>query len=311
MATVTSPITGSLSHLQDDPLYQTEAPYEIWLEEWANDVPRTNVKLELVHDFSLTDVRTLDASEKPCLDRNGVEWVQHHLPSDTGIHSADDVGSETIERRAAIAQYVDCVSRMLHEQFGCIKTICYDWRVRRSKLTLPFTSPNIYSLKDRVGDDARGIKINASHTIHADGSPAWMQRTVSSVITPEEEAWTRKNNHRIRVITVWRPLVDVVETDPLLLCDTASVAEEDWDVVQKVREVVEESMYLKRRDAHRWLWMRDQTREDVIVMAVWDSRHPYTRRTAAPHCALAMTNRPEGAKPRESIELRCIVWSEN
>lgn len=70
-------------------------------------------------------------------------------------------------------------------------------------------------------------------------------------------------------------MVDVVQTDPLVCCDVRTVDESDLDIVQKVMdETVEESMYLKRRDGHQWYWMSNQTRDDVLVMTVWDSKTP-------------------------------------
>ena len=77
---------------------------------------------------------------------------------------------------------------------------------------------------------------------------------------------------------MWRPLVDVVETDPLVCCDTRTVTDSDLDVVQKVMdETVEESMYLKRQKQHQWYWMSNQTRNDVTVMTVWDSNNPSSK----------------------------------
>lgn len=84
--------------------------------------------------------------------------------------------------------------------------------------------------------------------------------------------------------SVWRPLVDVVETDPLVCCDTRTVSDSDLDVVQKVMDdTVEESMYLKRRAAHQWYWMSNQTRDDVLVMTVWDSKRPFRKSSKCIH----------------------------
>lgn len=33
---------------------------------------------------------------------------------------------------------------------------------------------------------------------------------------------------------MWRPVVDVVEFGPLAICGTRSVAEDDWEAVDKV-----------------------------------------------------------------------------
>lgn len=78
--------------------------------------------------------------------------------------------------------------------------------------------------------------------------------------------------------SVWRPLVDIVQTDPLVYCDTWTVTDSDLDIVQKVmNDTVEESMYLKPRKEHQWYWMSNQTRDDVVIMTVWDSKRPLSR----------------------------------
>jgi hypothetical protein len=42
-------------------------------------------------------------------------------------------------------------------------------------------------------------------------------------------------------------------------------------------DTVEESMYLKRRKQHKWYWMSNQSRNDVLVMTVWDSNKPFQK----------------------------------
>ncbi len=52
----------------------------------------------------------------------------------------------------------------------------------------------------------------------------------------------------------------VVENEPLAVCDTQTVQDSDWEMIEKILdEAVEESMYLKRRDRHKWYWMEKQT----------------------------------------------------
>ena len=94
----------------------------------------------------------------------------------------------------------------------------------------------------------------------------------------EYNCWKPSGRHLLTPLRVWRPLVDVVQTDPLVCCDVRTVEDDDLDIVQKVMDdTVEESMYLKRREGHQWYWMSDQTRDDVTVMTVWDSRKPSSR----------------------------------
>ena len=96
-------------------------------------------------------------------------------------------------------------------------------------MTTPRARPNIYSLKSEIGHDLRAVKINSSHIIHAgqsqhtsdatvadlcctgssaDGSPRWIQKVISKVVTQEEARWAERSKYRTRVLTyVWlRPL---------------------------------------------------------------------------------------------------------
>ncbi|KAK4208504.1 hypothetical protein QBC37DRAFT_379037 [Rhypophila decipiens] len=309
-STVALPTTARLSHLLDDPIYKDEIPYEIWADKVASDVERTNVRLNIVPDCPLSDVRSLDDADKPQLDTCGFQWFRQDFPYDAGIHCADDVRTDTQAQRDALDRYLNTMSDFLCETVGCEKVLCWDWRVRRSKLTMPRTKPNIYSLENVDASNLRATKINASHIIHADGSPQWMQKVISKVTTPEEKQLMDSGNYRTRVFTVWRPLVDVVQTDPLVCCDVRTVQESDLDVVQKVMDdTVEESMYLKHREGQQWYWMSNQTRDDVVVMTVWDSRRPSSKKAAVPHVAMVLPEHEPDAKPRESIELRFVAWS--
>ena len=281
MAAVALPTSAQLNHLRDDPVYHDEVPYEIWADNFPEDTPRTNVRLNLVPGCPLTDVRSIaDESQRPTLATAGFEWMHQKFPRETGLWGADDVNTATPAQRQALDRYLVTMAAFLQERLGCAKAVCWDWRVRRSKGTLPRSVPNIYSLQGAAkdGEDLRSNKINSSHVIHADGSPAWMQKVVAKVATRDEAAWATAGRYRTRVLTVWRPLVDVVEMDPLVCCDTRTVADNDLDIVQKIMDdTVEESMYLKWRDQHQWYWMSNQTRDEVLVMTVWDSKRPTSR----------------------------------
>ncbi|KAJ5959310.1 uncharacterized protein N7479_006460 [Penicillium vulpinum] len=309
-ASVLLPTTARLSHLCDDPIYKTERPYEIWADDVADNVPRTNVRLEYIPDCPLTDIRTVE--NKPVLETSGFEWMKQDFPFQTGLRTVDDVEIQMEEQGPVLDNYLSTMSEFLKQRLGCQKVVCWDWRVRRSKRTLPRPVPNIYSLKDVDATDLRATKINASHVIHADGSPGWVQSSVlKKVIEADEAALVESKNYRTRVLTVWRPLVDIVQTDPLVCCDTRTLSEQDYDVIQKVmNDSVEESMYLKWSPNHQWYWMSDQTRDDVLVMTVWDSKRPFERSAAVPHCSMVLPEHVPDAKPRESIELRFIVWNE-
>lgn len=122
------PTTATLSHLRDDPVYKDEMPYEIWAENVSEGVQRTNVKLEIVSDCALTDIRTL-GEKKPTLETWGFEWMHQNFPYDTGLHNADYFEYGMEKQLETLDRYLNCMSEFLQETLGCVKVVCWDWRV--------------------------------------------------------------------------------------------------------------------------------------------------------------------------------------
>jgi hypothetical protein len=178
------PKTATLSHLRDDRVYEEEMPYEIWADNVSADIQRSNVKLDLVSDIPVTDVRTLGEG-KPELETWGFQWLSQDFPYHTGLHNADYVDYPRHKQLETLEKYLNTMSDFLREKLGCEKVVCWDWRVymyypvfavaltdtmlkvRTSKMTKPRLTPNIYSLKHVEGQDFRSTKINSSHIIHA------------------------------------------------------------------------------------------------------------------------------------------------
>jgi hypothetical protein len=72
--------------------------------------------------------------------------------------------------------------------------------------------------------------------------------------------------------SLWRPLVPVVEMQPLAMCDRRTVTDADWEQIEKIQTSwIEESMYLRRNERHKWYWLSKQTWNEVTSFVVWDS----------------------------------------
>lgn len=72
--------------------------------------------------------------------------------------------------------------------------------------------------------------------------------------------------------SAWRPLNPVVEDWPLAVCDASSVRPEDLVAVDHVgRKFVGESDYLLFRPTHRWWYWSRQTRNEVLLVKMFDS----------------------------------------
>jgi hypothetical protein len=57
-------------------------------------------------------------------------------------------------------------------------------------------------------------------------------------------------------------------------------------------------------EEQRWYYFSDMTEKEILVFKLFDSEHYEGRR--CPHCAFA--NKREDAKPRESVEIRSVVY---
>lgn len=132
----------------------------------------------------------------------------------------------------------------------------------------------------------------SDNDVQTDGSPNNFKRQLLYLLTPEEQLELAEKKVRVRLVkyvptlsftymvssnadsSLWRPVLKV-ETGPLAFCDIRTVAEEDWEPVDKVfDDWVEESMYLKHNPAHKWYWLSDQTPDDVSTFVIWDSENP-------------------------------------
>lgn len=146
------PTTATLSHLQDDPVYKEEMPYEIWADNVSEDAQRTNVELDIVPDCSLTDVRSL-GNERPELDKWGFEWMYQDFPYDTGLHNADYVEFPTLKQRDVLDRYLNSMSDFLREKLGCAKAVCWDWRVCTGTDSFAITFTNTFFLGQTLEND--------------------------------------------------------------------------------------------------------------------------------------------------------------
>jgi hypothetical protein len=110
------------------------------------------------------------------------------------------------------------------------------------------------------------------------------------------------------IINVWRPIRGPLEDWPLALCDARSVSPDDLiatDLIYKDR--IGETYSVKYNPAHRWLYAPRMSRDEVLLFRSYDSTEQGQARFV-PHAAFQDPSAPPTAVPRESIELRCLVF---
>ena len=113
---------------------------------------------------------------------------------------------------------------------------------------------------------------------------------------------------RVQVINLWRPIRGPVRDAPLALCDATSVAADDLiasDLIYPNRSG--ETYSVKFNPDHRWFYFPEMTADEALLLKCYDSATD-GRARFAPHTAFIDPSTPRDALPRESIELRALVF---
>ncbi len=113
---------------------------------------------------------------------------------------------------------------------------------------------------------------------------------------------------RVQVINLWRPIRGPVRDTPLAMCDGQTVAEGDLvasDLIYPNRRG--ETYSVKYNPDHRWFYFPDMTPDEAILLKCYDSATD-GRTRFGPHTAFVDPTTPADAPPRESIELRTLVF---
>jgi hypothetical protein len=113
---------------------------------------------------------------------------------------------------------------------------------------------------------------------------------------------------RVQVINLWRPIRGPVRDAPLAMADGTTVAPEDLvasDLIYPNRRG--ETYSVKYNPNHRWFYFPEMTPDEALLLKCYDSATD-GRTRFGPHTAFVDPNTPPDAAPRESIELRALVF---
>lgn len=79
--------------------------------------------------------------------------------------------------------------------------------------------------------------------------------------------------HRYQVVNVWKPLIGPLRDWPLALCHPRSVMpEKDLQLMDRVYAAnIEESIQIHYSSDQEWLYLEEQTPEEVLVFRGGDS----------------------------------------
>jgi hypothetical protein len=113
---------------------------------------------------------------------------------------------------------------------------------------------------------------------------------------------------RVQIINLWRPIRGPVQDAPLAVCDALSVRSSHLvasDLVYPSR--VGETYSVVFDPAHRWFYVPEMRPDEALLLKCYDSKTD-GRARFAPHSAFADPRAPSNPTPRESIEMRALVF---
>ena len=256
----------------------------------------------------------IDSSDKPVyyayeppagIPRTTGKFVAHTVPirnarEVANVLSLDIQGFRLVNQETAVKDFYDQeevksvyypeVERLLKEATGADKVVIFDHQVRNLELA------------KRGEKNAREY----GKAVHNDYTAKSGPRRVRDHL-PAEEAEERLK-HRFAELNVWRPIRGPIESTPLALCDARSIESRDFvpsDLVY--RDKVGETYRFLHNPNHRWFYFPRLEQHEVILLKCYDSKEDGRARFTA-HSAFEDPTSPPDAAPRESIEVRALLF---
>ncbi|HSU91145.1 MAG TPA: CmcJ/NvfI family oxidoreductase [Sporolactobacillaceae bacterium] len=184
--------------------------------------------------------------------------------------------------------YYPEVERLVKEFTGAVKVHVFDHNVRCRPMA-----------KRRENGAQEPVKV-----AHNDYTLKSGPQRVRDLLPNEAEALIK---NRFAVINVWRPISGPVQESPLAVCDAQSMLQEDFvKHVLRYRDRDGEVYSVAYNPNHRWYYIPNQKKEEVLLLKCYDSDDNRARFTA--HSAFEDPTSPHDAAPRESVEVRTLVF---
>jgi hypothetical protein len=253
----------------------TERPRNYTFEPPAG-VPRTNVVNE-PHQLAIHSLRPV--ADLVSLDANGFALIN-------AKSAVRDFFDDEEVRRV----YYPEVARAVREATGADRVHIFDHTVRR----------RIPGAEDRTGGPRQPVR-----RVHIDHTARSGPQRVRDLLPDEAEELLKG---RVQVINLWRPITGPLLDSPLAVCDATTVGTGDLvpsDLVYQQR--VGETYSVTYNPNHRWYYVPRMQPDEALLIKCSDTSTAVPARFT-PHSAFVDPTTPTDAPPRESIEVRTLVF---
>ncbi|KAG2368956.1 hypothetical protein BDR07DRAFT_1447965 [Suillus spraguei] len=236
--------------------------------------------IEDPHDMRVEDVRGKEELYR--LDNAGFQYGRE-AAKHTSFSNDDEI------EREYYPESINLIKRVT----GATKIVIFDHTIRRRRPGELDNSPQKRQPVSRV---------------HVDQTLAASIGRVHRHLPPTEAPFLLRR--RFQIINLWRPISHAAVDWPLALCDFRSVDfEKDLVPVAHIYPDREgETFGVKYNPHYQWKYMKEMTPEEFVLIKCSDSIQDGSVARLTPHTGFQDPNTPEGTPPRESIELRALVF---
>ena len=240
-------------------------------------VAMTNIVTE-THTVAIHDMRAVAASLS--LDREGFELID--CPTEQR-----DFYNEDELRRVCYPE----TERAVLAATGAKRVVIFDHTHRR----------RMWEGEDRMP----GVPRQPVARIHGDYTEASGPQRVRDIMGDEAEELLK---HRFAIVNLWRPITGPLLDAPLALIHAGTVADSDWVTHDLIyRDRVGEIFALTYNPAHVWFYAPAMETHEALLLKCYDSERD-GRARFMPHTSFEDPTAPADKLPRESIELRMLVF---
>ena len=247
---------------------------------YTNDPPSGEPRTTVVSEAHLVPIRNLrPLASSVSLDREGFGLVRQG----TAVKDFyDDDGVKAV--------YYPEVERALKEATGADRVFIFDHTTRRR---VPGAEDDWKSIRQPVA------------RVHVDHTAKSGQQRVRDLLPDEADELLRG---RVQIINLWRPIRGPLRDSPLAVCDASTVSSDDLvpsDLIYPHR--VGETYQVSYNPGHRWFYVPEMKTDEALLLKCFDSETD-GRARFAPHSAFTDPTAPADVPPRESIEVRTLVF---
>jgi hypothetical protein len=272
-------VASSLPQVFGEVVYLAKTPEKphVYTYDPPDGTPKTNIIPE-AHTVPIFDMRPI--ADGLMLDVQGF-----------ALMDAPTAVTDFYDEAQLEATYYREAQDLVKQATGASRVVVFDHTIRRRE--------------QGVEDRTPGTPRQPVTRIHGDYTEVSGPQRVRDLMGAEADALLQ---HRFAIVNVWRPIRGPLYDAPLAVCDATSVAEGDLvpqDLIYRDR--TGEIYGLTYNPAHRWYYAPAMQADEALLLKCFDSLKDGQARFM-PHTSFADPNAPANMLPRESIELRTLVF---